>query len=145
MTTLTYSIEINASPEKIWQTLWDQENYKVWTNVFSQGSYYKISDFKEGNTIHFLTPRGDGMYSLINKLEYPDYISFQHLGEIVNFEELPNHDPEWGELYEIYELHPEGQKTTLIVKVDTLTEYAESMNKTFPLALQKAKEVAEQP
>lgn len=47
MTTLTYSIEINATPEKIWQTLWDEESYKVWTHVFSQGSYYKISDFKK--------------------------------------------------------------------------------------------------
>jgi hypothetical protein len=41
MKTLVFKINIKASPEKVWQSLWQLENYKIWTNPFCEGSYYK--------------------------------------------------------------------------------------------------------
>ena len=55
MKKLQFSIEINAPKEKVWDTLWQDENYRKWTSVFIEGSFAE-SDWKEGGKIHFLTP-----------------------------------------------------------------------------------------
>lgn len=39
MTTLEFKIEINASKEKVWDVLWNEETYKQWTSVFCEGAY----------------------------------------------------------------------------------------------------------
>ncbi len=62
MKTLRFTLTINASPEKVWNALWDLENYKIWTNPFCEGSYYKTDHFSEGSKIHLLTTGGEGMY-----------------------------------------------------------------------------------
>ena len=49
---LTYEIDINASPEKVWHTMLDKETYEQWTAVFSAGSTYEGS-WEEGAEIHF--------------------------------------------------------------------------------------------
>lgn len=56
MQTLTYKFKIHSTPEKVWKCLWEPENYKKWTNVFCQGSYYITDSFTQGNKIHLLIP-----------------------------------------------------------------------------------------
>ena len=89
MQTLTYKIRIHSTPEKVWKCLWDRENYKEWTTVFCQGSYYETDSFIQGNKIHLLTPKGNGMYSILDTIIENKLLVFRHLGEIVNFEEQP--------------------------------------------------------
>lgn len=36
-----------------------------------------------------LTPAGEGMYSIIDRLEENRYLAFRHLGWVSNFEEQP--------------------------------------------------------
>ena len=67
MKKLQFSIEINAPKEKVWDTLWQDENYRKWTSVFMEGSFAE-SDWKEGGKIHFLTPDRNGMFGIIEKL-----------------------------------------------------------------------------
>ena len=45
MKKLQFSIEINAPKEKVWDTLWQDENYRKWTSVFMEGSFAE-SDWK---------------------------------------------------------------------------------------------------
>ena len=61
-----FSTVINASKEKVWNALWDEENYKKWTSPFSEGSC-AVSDWNEGSKILFLDGKGSGMYSIIHK------------------------------------------------------------------------------
>ncbi len=143
MKTLHFEININASPEKVWKSIWDLESYKVWTKPFGEGSYYSAETFLDGSKIHFLGPSGDGMYSTIEKLDEPNFIALKHVGEIKNFEEQPLADQEWSNAIESYELKPIAEGTNLIVNVGTVEQYVDSMNTTFPLALNELKKLAE--
>lgn len=143
MKTLQFTININASPQKVWTCLWEIENYKKWTSAFIEGSYYKTDSFTEGNKIHLLAPNGEGMYSLLEKIEEPNFLAFKHLGELKNFEEQVNTNPNWTNAIESYRLLSSENGTLLKVEVDTLEEYVDFMNKLFPIALQKLKALAE--
>lgn len=143
MKTLQFTININASPQKVWTCLWEIENYKKWTSAFIEGSYYKTDSFTEGNKIHLLAPNGEGMYSLLEKIEELNFLAFKHLGELKNFEEQVNTNPNWTNAIESYRLLSSENGTLLKVEVDTLEEYVDFMNKLFPIALQKLKALAE--
>jgi hypothetical protein len=145
MTTLKFEIEINSTPEKLWYYLWNQESYKKWTAIFCEGSYYKTEGFIEGNRIHFLTPNGDGMYSDFHEIIVNKKMVFLHKGDIKNFEELPINENNyaWSDAFESYEISPIQNGVKLLVKAETVDEYIGFMNKTFPLALQELKILAE--
>jgi uncharacterized protein YndB with AHSA1/START domain len=137
MKTLQFEIQINASPVIVWDCLWKIENYKLWTTVFCDGSYYETTDFKEGNRIHLITPEGHGMFSIIQKLEPNKFLSFKHLGEILDFKEQENKS--WENAIESYELIEKDKGTNLKVAVDTLEKYIPFMEETFPKALSALK------
>ncbi len=144
MVTLTFSINISATPEKVWKSLWEQENYKKWTAAFNPGSYYKAEKFAEGERIHFLC-EGNGMYSQIEVLTVNQHLAFRHIGNILNFEEQPvdTKTAEWTGSKESYTLIPKDNGTELKVSLDTDGDYEEFMNRVFTQALQLVKEIAE--
>ncbi|MGQ0827138.1 MAG: hypothetical protein ACT4ON_01960 [Bacteroidota bacterium] len=43
MEKLQFTIDIKASREKVWKTLWEDTSYRKWTSAFSEGSY-AVSD-----------------------------------------------------------------------------------------------------
>jgi uncharacterized protein YndB with AHSA1/START domain len=145
MKTLVFKININASPDTVWQSLCQSENYKIWTNPFCAGSYYKTDSFTEGSKIHFLTPNGEGMYSIIDRLEENHLLAFKHLGDIKNLEEMPmtTETESWSGAMETYTLNKIDSGTELTVNVDTIEKYVDFMNNTFPLALNELKRISE--
>lgn len=145
MKTLEYRIHIQASPEKIWKALWDEENYKTWTKPFCDGSFYKTESFTEGSRVHLLTPDGQGMFSVFEKIIPNQFLAFRHLGVIKNFEEQPPdaETEQWTNAMESYELKQSGAETELKVKVDVLESFSDYMDKTFPLALAELKSIVE--
>ena len=145
MQTLVFNIQINAPAAKVWHSLWESENYKRWTNVFCAGSYYKMDSFTEGSKVHFLSPNGGGMYSVVDKIIDNQLLVFRHIGELSNFEEQPINEQtkHWENAMEGYELIPTEAGTTLEVKVDTDEKYMDNMKRAFPLALQELKKIAE--
>jgi uncharacterized protein YndB with AHSA1/START domain len=145
MKTLVFKININATPDTVWQSLCQSDNYKIWTNPFCAGSYYKTDSFTEGSKIHFLTPNGEGMYSIIDHIEENHFLAFKHLGDIKNFEEIPmtNETESWSGAMETYTLNKIDSGTELTVNVDTIEKYVDFMNNTFPLALNELKRISE--
>jgi hypothetical protein len=143
--TLIFEISIQADAAKVWHSLWNLENYKAWTSVFCAGSYYKTDDFKKGNKIHLLTPNGDGMYSILHDVQENKFLAFKHLGDLKNHNEMPIEGDvlAWSGALETYTLNQNGNTTDLIVHVDTIDTYIDFMNKSFPLALQELKKIAE--
>jgi len=144
MITLEFNTKINASPEKIWEVLWTDASYRQWTSVFCEGSQ-AISNWNEGDSIHFVSPSGDGMNSVIDKKIDHEFMAFKHLGELKNFKpmEIDQATQEWTGSMETYELTPNGSSTNLKVRVDITEKYKEYFDTTFPKALEKVKELAE--
>jgi uncharacterized protein YndB with AHSA1/START domain len=139
MTTLNFSVHINAQKEKVWEVLWSDAGYRRWTSVFSEGSYAE-SDWEEGSNIRFLSPTGDGMFGVIQKKVPFDEMVFEHRGEIKNGLE---ENKDWAGALEGYYLKENGNTTGLRVQLDIMEEYADYFSDTFPKALEMMKQLAE--
>lgn len=144
MKTLEYKIEISAKPEKIWQKLWNKDDYTTWTTPFAEGCYYENESFSEDSAINFLAPSGDGMISKIVSLKPNEYVAFEHLAMKMNgVESAFKEENDTHNYIESYELIENDGKITLIAKVDTLEPWVESMNNSFPKALEIIKQLSE--
>jgi len=139
MTILKFSEKINASKEKVWETLWNDTTYRQWTAAFMEGSYAK-SDWKEGSKILFLTPKGEGMFSIIEKKIPNEQMTFKHLGEVRNGIEVPK---DWGGAKESYHLEEKNGMTEVDVQLDSIGEFEQYFKDTFPKALKTVKQIAE--
>ncbi len=144
MKTLTFTTTIHSSRKKVWDILWSDAGYRQWTSVFTEGSY-AVSDWQEGSKVLFLSPAGEGMFSIINK-KIPDaYMSFKHMGVVKDgIEQPPTAASEaWAGATENYALEEKDGITTLTVTMDITAEFEQYFTDTFPKALQKVKELAE--
>ncbi len=139
MKKINFSVDINAPREKVWNVLWDDASYRSWTSVFSEGSHAE-TDWKEGSKVLFLNETGDGMVSKIAKKNEPEFMSFEHLGEVKNGVE---EQKEWAGAHEDYMLKETNGITHLQVEMDSTAEFEEYFSKTFPKALEKVKELSE--
>ncbi|MFM2268487.1 MAG: hypothetical protein RL757_1928 [Bacteroidota bacterium] len=135
-----FSIEIAATPNKIWHVLWNEQYYPQWTAPFTEGCF-ALSDWKEGSRVHFLSPSGDGMYGNIKELVVHQKMFFTHLGYLKNFEEQPLED--WNDARENYTLTPNGDGTTLTLDMDLKEKYVDFMEKKCPEVLKLVKTLSE--
>jgi uncharacterized protein YndB with AHSA1/START domain len=144
MKKLKFSIQIDASRERVWNVLWTDETYRAWAAVFHPSSYAK-SDWKEGSKILFLGGEGDGMISKIARLVPNEFMSFQHLGELKNgVEDYDSLQAKgWAGAFENYTLLEKNGGTELNVEMDADESFADYFEGTFPKALAKVKELAE--
>jgi uncharacterized protein YndB with AHSA1/START domain len=144
METLEFKIEIEAPKEKVWKVLWDDETYRQWTSAFCEGTY-AVSDWNEGSKIHFLSPSGEGMNSIIESKIACEYMAFRHIGELKNFVEMPIDaaTQEWSGAMETYRLTQNNGTTTLEVTMDCVEKYVDYFKKTFPKSMEAVKELSE--
>lgn len=141
---LTYEIEINATKDKVWNIMWDKKSYSDWTEPFCAGAFYE-GEMKQGNRIHFLAPSYEGMYSDVQFCKENEVMIFKHIGMLKDKIELPldAESEKWTGCFETYKLSTINNKTILKVEVDVVADYKTYMQKSFPLAIQKLKEMAE--
>ena len=144
MQTLQFTIDINAPASKVWDVLWDDATYRKWTTAFCEGSY-AVSNWNEGDSVHFLDPNGNGMYSVIEKKIDNELMSFRHIGNIMDLKEMPLDEETklWSNSKEIYELKEENNQTKLTVKVDTLDKYVDFFNGSMSKAIELVKNLSE--
>ena len=87
---LHFSIVINASKEKVWNTMLDKDSYRLWTDIFSPGSHY-VGDWSKGSKILFLGPEENGViFGMVSRIKENDpykYISIEHIGFVQNGKE----------------------------------------------------------
>lgn len=145
MITLQFEKKINAHIEKVWDALWEENNYKQWTHHFSPGSYM-TSDWKQGGKTVFLDSSGqNGMVSTISIINQPEELVFEHLGylkdgkEILSGEEVDKYKG----AKEAYYMKEHDGVTTLRASVETLPEYEDHMKKGFENGLEEVKKIAE--
>lgn len=145
MEKLKFNTTINAPREKVWNALWDDENYRKWTAVFSEGSQAE-TDWKKGSKVLFTDGKGGGMVSEIADNITNEYMSFRHLGMVKDGVEDTTSEKVkgWAGAMENYRLSDVGSTTELEVELDINSEYKDYFADAFPRALQKVKEISEQ-
>lgn len=145
MEKMNFSIIINASKEKVWQTLWNDNNYRKWTSVFAEGSHVITDNWKEGSKVLFMDPKGNGMVSSVAANRPNEFMSFKHLGEVKDGVEDTTSDKVkgWAGALENYTLKESNGKTELLVEMDVNDDFKDYFVNTFPKALDKVKQLSE--
>jgi hypothetical protein len=148
MQKLNFKIDINASKEKVWNTMLEDKTYRIWTEAFAKGSHYSGS-WNKGSKIHFLGPNEQGimggMVSRIKENRMHEYISIEHLGMVLDGKEDTTSDEvkQWAGSLENYTFKDKNGTTELLVDMDINEEYKEMFENMWPKALQKLKELSE--
>jgi uncharacterized protein YndB with AHSA1/START domain len=144
MKKLSFSTTIAAPARKVWNILWNDETYRQWTSVFSEGSH-AVTDWQEGGKVQFLGPDGGGMYSVIDRKVPDEKMVFRHLGIVRDGIEQPLDEltKQWTGAIEGYTLTPHGDTTELLVELDVVEDHEQMFSEKFPIALRKVKELAE--
>ena len=139
-----FEITIDAAPERVWNILWNNATYRQWTAVFAEGSQAE-TDWKTGSKVIFSDGKGNGMVSTIAENRQPEFMSIRHLGVVKNGVEDTESEEvkQWAGAMENYTLSPAGGKTRLTVSMDIAEDYRDYFEKTWPLALDKVKELSE--
>lgn len=142
MKKIQFSIEINASKERVWATLWEDITFRDWASIIDEGSYMK-GVMKEGNEVQFISSvNGYGVTSLIEKLNPNEFVLFRHSADTKESGQLER-EKEWTGGTESYSLTEKNGVTTLIVKIDVPKEQEETFNIRFPRALERIKTLEE--
>ncbi|RDC56369.1 SRPBCC domain-containing protein [Pedobacter chinensis] len=139
MDTIEFKTEINATPEKVWDVLFGVDTYPKWTSVFAEGSTVE-TDWKKGSRAIFSDGKGDGMVARIEENIPNKYMSIKHLGEIKDGKEDLK---DWENALENYTLEEKDGKTTLKIDMGIIDDWRDYFEKTWPKALDKVKELAE--
>ncbi len=145
MVTLSYFIEIQASPEKIWEVLWNPKTFSEWRGFFNPNASFQ-SDWKVGGQTRFLDSANSGLVSTISNLEESRFVTFNHLGILVNGVPETNTRliKEWSGAPERYLLIPlEDDKIRLQVEVRDFRGMRDKMDDAYPKALELVKKMAE--
>jgi hypothetical protein len=149
MRKLHFSILINASKDKVWHAMLDDQPYREWTKAFNEGSYYKGS-WEKRSKILFLGPDPNtgeegGMVSRIAENKPYEFISIEHLGIVQNGVEDTTSEAarQWAPAFENYTFKDKDGATEVLVDIDIEDEHTQMFNDMWPKALRKLKELAE--
>ena len=151
MITLKYNISIQSPVAQVYDKMLGitkKTSYQEWTSMFSPTSSYEGS-WDVGSKMLFvsLDEQGQtaGMVSRILENNENEFVSIQHYGMLKAGEEITE-GPEvegWAGGLENYTFTEEGKMTVVTIEIDTIEGYEEYMDKLYPNALLKLKEICE--
>ena len=142
MKEIQFSIEINASKERVWTTLWEDITFRDWANNIDEGTYMK-GEMKEGNVVEFISSvNGYGVSSLIEKMIPNEYVFFKHYADTQESGQKER-EKEWSGLTESYSLTEINGITILVAKTDVPENLVEMFTTSIPKALSRIKTLAE--
>ncbi|TDL99576.1 MAG: tungsten formylmethanofuran dehydrogenase [Flavobacteriaceae bacterium] len=151
MTKIEYNIEIKASVQKVYQTmlgLIDKKTYENWTSIFNPTSTYQ-GNWDKGSKILFVgcdeNGKKGGMVSKIVENQTAKFVSILHYGILDGENEITTGEQveKWAGGHENYTFSESGGITTVKVEIDTIEDYLDYFDQTYPKALEKLKEIVE--
>lgn len=151
MKKVTFTKQINATANKVYETmlgLHNKSTYEYWTSVFNPTCTYEGS-WDKGSEIHFIgideNGKKGGIASEILEHQIAKYISIKHFGFIDGDTIITEGEQveKWSGGQENYTFQEKNGITSLIVEIDTIDEYEDYFNNTYPNALEKLKEISE--
>ncbi len=142
MKKLTFSVQINASKDKVWDTLWNNKTFREWAGIIDPGTYM-VGELNKGSQIQFISSEnGYGVTSKVEKVDAGSYLLLRHQADTKDRGESER-DDEWTGGTESYSLEELGGITTLTVIFDVPEELEGIFMDRYPKALQKVKELAQ--
>lgn len=151
MKKIQYTKEIAAPAQKVYNTMLgmdDIQTYEQWTAEFNPTSTYEGS-WQKGTKMYFIgtdeNGKKGGMVSEIADNVPFRFVSIRHYGmldgetEITEGEEIEK----WAGSLENYSFSEHNGTTTVTVEIDVADDYLDYFNTTWPKALDKLKELAE--
>lgn len=141
---LQFRETIAAAPQSVWDTMFEDATYRLWTEVFCAGSHF-VGSWDEGATIRFLTPNGEGMVARIAESRRPEFLSIEHLGTVSGgIDDTESESVKaWLPAFENYTLRAVAAGTEVLVDQDVTEEYTGYFLETWPKALARLKELCE--
>ena len=137
---LEFEIQINATPEKVWETLFTQDSYKKWASAMNEGTYFE-GNWEVGSIMKFLDTQNNGMYNLVTENIRFKVLGMKHLGWILKGELSPQN---WEDSTLNYILEPSENGTLLKGTVNSLDEFVEFFNSKYPQNFEHIKRLAEE-
>lgn len=148
MEKLTFTIHINASPEKVSNVMLTDATYREWTKVFNATSSFE-GDWSKGSKMRFVgfdeNGKAGGMVSMIAEHIPHEFVSIQHIGFIKDGVEDTTSDAvkQWAGAHENYTFKAIDGGTDVLVEMDSIGDYKDYFTETWPKALAVLKEIAE--
>ena len=146
--TLHFEININASAEKVFDFMFDDEKWKIWTYEFNPSSYF-IGNWEKGSKMLFLgDDQNGGIGGMVSKIKenIPNkFLSIEHMGIVQNGEEIMSGEEVaiWSGALENYTFTEKDGVTILSVDMDSNQQFKEYFIKMWPKALNKIKLICE--
>ena len=145
MKKLEYSIDIDATPQQVWEKMLTQETYKQWTGVAWPGSYFE-GTWKLGESLRFISPSGGGTKARITEFKPYEHILALHEAVILK-DNSEDRDSEmakgWVGTTEAYTFTKTNNGTRLLVEINTNPAWEKMFDEGWGKALAKLKEIAE--
>jgi uncharacterized protein YndB with AHSA1/START domain len=141
MKKMQFSIEINATKEKVWDTLWQDETLRQWASIIDPGTHM-VGNLKEGNEIQFISGNGYGVTSLVEKLTPYEFLLLRHSADTKDNGKRER-EKQWTGGKESYSLTEKNGTTTLTFTSDVPPELEEYFKVNYPKALERVKVSAE--
>ena len=139
MQKLEFSVDINATADKVWQILFEKDNNGVWLAALDEGTTFE-GTWAEGSIMKFLDDKNNGMYNLVEKNVLHSELKMKHLGWIVDGQLNPMN---WENSYVKYLLVANENGTLLKGEINSLDEFVSFFESKYPKNFLNIKELAE--
>lgn len=142
MKELRFSIEIHATKQKVWDSLWQDETFRDWAGIIDPGTYM-AGELKQGAEVQYISAEnGYGVTSLVEKLTPGEYVLLRHSADTQDAGERER-DKEWTGGKESYSLMEQDGTTTLTAAFDVPPDLEDYFTANYPKALERVKVLAE--
>jgi uncharacterized protein YndB with AHSA1/START domain len=141
MKQMQFRFEINASKERVWDTLWQDATFRDWAGLIDPGTHM-VGDLKEGNEVQYISGNGYGVTSLVEKLTPGEFLLLRHSADTQDSGKRER-TQEWTGGEESYSLAEKDGTTTLTAAFDVPPEQEEYFKVNYPKALERVKVLAE--
>jgi hypothetical protein len=141
MKAMQFSIEIHATKERVWDTLWQDETFRQWAGIIDPGTYM-VGELREGNEVQYISGNGYGVTSLVEKLVAGEFLLLKHRADTQE-DGKREREKEWTGGTESYSLAEKDGTTTLSVAFDVPSELEEYFKVNYPKAFERVKVLAE--
>jgi uncharacterized protein YndB with AHSA1/START domain len=145
--TLNFQTTIDATPQKVWDTMLEKPTYQKWTSAGWPGSSYK-GEWKQGTEIRFTgEDGGGGTLGEITELEPYKKVAIDHVAVILEDNSLDRDSDMakgWIGSTEAYTFTPENGGTRLDIELSVAPDWAPMFEEGWPPALAALKQLAEQ-